>query len=149
MKNFKHFLNEKQTPEMLKKEFDGGSQTDWIIYNKDNSKLFCIAIWKKDGGWVLGEYVNMINDATIPDVIIMGYMTMLEAAISRDNYKYQIAHHNFNTKTAILDSEYWQALIPKNKMVGKYSKERPINLNEFLLEMEKLSPSKDALWTNF
>lgn len=140
-------------PPDLKDEFTGGSQLDWIIYNKEQTKLFCIAIWTEPNTtdkWVLGEYVCLVNgDPEIPDVINKGYMTMLEAAKYRKNYEYAIANHTFDTSREVISCPYWNSLIPgltiQTKMV---SPNKPIVLEEFLKVMRALVPDSSVYWTN-
>jgi len=139
-------LNEKTID--MSKEFQDGYQKDWIVYNKDFTKLFCIAIIKKSSKYILHEFVNIFDD---PEKVFkslnMGYMTMLEAAINRSEYKYVIANHSFSKKD--IDIEYWNNLVSNNKFWNKETINKEIDGDEFEAEMSKLVKNKDIHFKNF
>jgi hypothetical protein len=136
-------------PENLKKEFQGHTQIDWIIYDNQLSRIFCIAIWNiKNNGWVLGEYVNVVGHKT-QEVMEKGYMTMLEAARFRDTYKYEIARHNINITKDVISNQYWQSLVPGlTQGTNMASPGTLIFLKDFKNEMFRLVRSKDVIWSN-
>lgn len=131
-------------PDILSSEFSGGDQVDWIVYDEEDTKLFCIAVWREDGKFVLGEFVNVTDD-TVKEVKEKGFMTMIEAARGRDNYKYMIARHSFDPDSL---SGYWKALVPDG-LSGMSSPSSRIDLKEFLKEMSKLVKPEDVVWSNF
>lgn len=139
-------LNEKTVD--MSKEFQDGYQKDWIVYDKDLSKLFCIAVVKKDSKYMLYEFVNIFNNPTkVFKTLNMGYMTMLEAAINRSDYEYVIANHSFSKEN--IDTEYWNDLVSKNKFWSKETVNKEIDGDEFEAEMKKLVKDKDIHFKNF
>jgi len=133
----------------LQAEFSGGRQKDWIIYNPDLFRLFCIAIWKhtSTSPWLLGEYVHM--EKNVLPVLEKGYMTMLEAARFRQSYQYQIARFRFNWKDQVQNNPYWQGLIKNlSDDPDKQAPDAKIDLSEFLAEMRSLVLPQDVVWGN-
>jgi len=139
-------LNEKTID--MSKEFQDGYQKDWIVYNKDFTKLFCIAVIKKNSKYILHEFVNIFDDPEkVFKTLNMGYMTMLEAASNRSEYKYVIANHSFSKKD--IDIEYWNNLVSNNKFWNKETINKEIDGDEFEAEMGKLVKNKDIHFKNF
>jgi hypothetical protein len=130
------FLTEEQS---IDKDFKGGKQKDWIVYDEGMKNLFCIAIVDRGDGWKLEEFVNFIGmeHSEHLKMMQMGYDTMLQAAIGRDEYEYVIAKHKFEKKD--VDTDYWHGLVTdKDKFWGKVSMNAPIDKDEFEKEMGKL-----------
>lgn len=130
----------------LAKEFRGSSQYDWIVYDSGDTKLFCIAIWKEDDKWVLGEFVN-VSGKDVKKTKNMGFMTMIEAAMARDEYFYNIADFTFDPTKEIVENPFWNKILA-GKTTGKHSLATPIDLGVFLQEMNRLV-GKSTIWTNF
>jgi len=137
-------------PSALQLEFTGGSQKDWIIYDKNLTRLFCIAIWQQPRGkWVLGEYVNIHGKDKVLKALEKGYMTMLEAARHRTSYRYEIARHDFHLNSDVILNPYWHSLIPDLRAdMELVSLNTPIHLSTFLKEMERIVLPSDVVWSN-
>ena len=137
-----------KAPESLRSEFDGRTQKDWIIYDEDHTRLFCIAVWVDEKRkWVLGEYVSITDPDDVLDVAEKGYMTMLEAARWRTNYSYVIARYDFDLEEDVVGSEYWQGLVPGlSNSTDMESPHTPIDIREFESAMAKLVKDKDIVW---
>jgi len=139
-------LNEKTVD--MSKEFQDGYQKDWVVYDRDLTKLFCIAIVKENSKYILHEFVNIFDDPEkVFKTLNMGYMTMLEAAINRSEYEYVIANHSFSKKD--INIEYWNSLVSNNKFWDKETVNKEIDVDEFETEMRKLVKNKDIHFKNF
>lgn len=119
------------------REFDGGKQKDWIIYNRGGPSLWCLAIADEGDGWKLIEWVNfpILPAKKLDEMVRMGYHTMLQAAMGRDKYEYVIADYRFSPKD--IETRYWKSLVP-TKFTGKKSVSVPISLSQFNNHVGKL-----------
>lgn len=138
MKTFKKLMKESILQSLSEEDsYKGGHQKDWIIYDDDLTKLFCIAILNEGDGWKLIEFVNVFgNKNEILKMITIGYETMIKAAKDRDLYEYVIGKHTFDKED--VDTDFWHDLIPDNKFWSKASLEIDIDKKEFEKEMSKL-----------
>lgn len=143
------FLAELSKKVDMSKEFKGGYQKDWIVYNKSFDKLFCITIVKDESdNYKLYEFVNIFdNKDKIFEAVNMGYMTMIEAAKNRESYEYVIADHSFDKKG--IDIEYWNDLVSDDKFWAKDSPNADIDLKEFNSQIRKLVKESDIRFKNF
>jgi len=128
------------------KDFLGGEQKDWIVYDDKFSKLFCIAIVRKADSkeWNLEEFVNFfdLDMKGFNEMTTLGYHTMLEASLYRNSYEYIIARHSFRKEN--IDKDYWKEIIPSKNFFKKATLEVLIDKKEFEKEMSLLVKKEDV-----
>mgnify|MGYP006425064353 CR=1 FL=1 len=147
MRNFMDLLGKDKDTSLLKEEKTKssnntkGKQKDWIIYDKDHKKMFCIAIAQEsdEKPWKLIEWVNFfdLDHAKFNKILSKGYHTMFMASTKRDEYTWVIAEHK-HSKEDISNDDFFVNLIPKNKLFkGPHELDIEIDKEEFDKNMKK------------
>ena len=125
-------------PEPEEKD-EGPFQVDYILSDFEKGNLLCITLESERGDkWTLTEWVNLFDLELdeLKDMVDVGYQTMLEAAMTTPKYTYNIGKHDFKEKD--IETEYFQALVPKENFKEKATLSQEVDYDEFIKELDTL-----------